>query len=145
MTSADLAPRRADPAYVAFDLLWFDGIDLRPLPLDERRRRLAEHSAEGIADRFRGAIGRGEGARTLRADAHERPRRYRSEASRGSLRHTRPVAEDQEPGLFAEGRPGRAVQPGEGVGTRVCAETSRSPDERSRRGGPDSGNSAALP
>src|SRR6516162_723684 len=47
------------------------------------------------------------------------------------------MAEDQEPGLFAEGRPGRAVQPGEGVGVRVCAETSRSPDERSRRGRPD--------
>jgi hypothetical protein len=25
------------------------------------------------------------------------------------------VAEDQEPGLFAKGRPGRAVQPGEDV------------------------------
>jgi bifunctional non-homologous end joining protein LigD len=28
------------PAYVAFDLLWLDGADLRPLPLTERRRQL---------------------------------------------------------------------------------------------------------
>jgi ATP-dependent DNA ligase len=28
------------PAYVAFDLLWRDGTDLRPLPLGERRRAL---------------------------------------------------------------------------------------------------------
>jgi bifunctional non-homologous end joining protein LigD len=26
--------------YVAFDILWLDGADLRPLPLSERRRRL---------------------------------------------------------------------------------------------------------
>jgi bifunctional non-homologous end joining protein LigD len=27
-------------SYVAFDILWLDGTDLRALPLDERRRRL---------------------------------------------------------------------------------------------------------
>jgi ATP-dependent DNA ligase len=33
--------RRAPaPAYVAFDLLWVDGADLRSLPLSERRQRL---------------------------------------------------------------------------------------------------------
>ena len=32
------APRTA--GYVAFDILWADGTDLRSLPLDERRRRL---------------------------------------------------------------------------------------------------------
>ena len=30
------------PAYVAFDLLWLGGIDLRPLPLSERRTALRE-------------------------------------------------------------------------------------------------------
>jgi len=30
------------PAYVAFDLLWRDGADLRPLPLSERRRALRQ-------------------------------------------------------------------------------------------------------
>jgi ATP-dependent DNA ligase len=28
------------PAYVAFDLLWLNGTDVRPLPLSERRRLL---------------------------------------------------------------------------------------------------------
>ena len=36
----DLVRRTRSPAYVAFDILWLDGADLRSLPLDERRRRL---------------------------------------------------------------------------------------------------------
>jgi bifunctional non-homologous end joining protein LigD len=36
----DLLRRARRPAYVAFDLLWLDGADLRGLPLRERRRRL---------------------------------------------------------------------------------------------------------
>jgi bifunctional non-homologous end joining protein LigD len=32
--------RTRKPAYVASDLLWLNGADLRPLPLSERRRRL---------------------------------------------------------------------------------------------------------
>jgi bifunctional non-homologous end joining protein LigD len=36
----DLLRGRQTPSYVAFDLLWLDGTDLRPLPLSERRRRL---------------------------------------------------------------------------------------------------------
>jgi len=36
----DLIRRTQAPAYVAFDLLWADGADLRPLPLSERRQRL---------------------------------------------------------------------------------------------------------
>jgi bifunctional non-homologous end joining protein LigD len=36
----DLLRGTRAPAYVAFDLLWVDGIDLRSLPLSERRRRL---------------------------------------------------------------------------------------------------------
>jgi bifunctional non-homologous end joining protein LigD len=32
--------RRADACFYAFDLLWHDGEDLRPLPLVERKRRL---------------------------------------------------------------------------------------------------------
>jgi len=37
------------PAYVAFDLLWADGVDLRPLPLSERRQRLHSVLPEGSA------------------------------------------------------------------------------------------------
>jgi bifunctional non-homologous end joining protein LigD len=36
----DLLRRTRRPAYVAFDLLWLNGVDLRALPLSERRRRL---------------------------------------------------------------------------------------------------------
>jgi len=36
----DLVRRARQPAYVAFDLLWLNGADLRILPLHERRRRL---------------------------------------------------------------------------------------------------------
>lgn len=32
--------RRKEPCYVAFDLLWLNGEDLRPLPLIERKKRL---------------------------------------------------------------------------------------------------------
>ena len=36
----DLLRRALAPAYMAFDLLWVDGADLRSLPLGERRERL---------------------------------------------------------------------------------------------------------
>ena len=36
----DLLRRRGDPVFYAFDLLWFDGEDLRPCPLIERKRIL---------------------------------------------------------------------------------------------------------
>jgi bifunctional non-homologous end joining protein LigD len=36
----DLLRHSQAPAYVAFDLLWVDGADLRSLPLSERRQRL---------------------------------------------------------------------------------------------------------
>jgi bifunctional non-homologous end joining protein LigD len=41
----DLLRQRRAPAYVAFDLLWLNGADLRPLPLSERRRQPADHPA----------------------------------------------------------------------------------------------------
>jgi ATP-dependent DNA ligase len=36
----DLLRRTQAPAFVAFDLLWVDGADLRTMPLSERRQRL---------------------------------------------------------------------------------------------------------
>jgi bifunctional non-homologous end joining protein LigD len=36
----DLLRRTQGPAYVAFDMLWVDGVDLRSLPPSERRQRL---------------------------------------------------------------------------------------------------------
>jgi bifunctional non-homologous end joining protein LigD len=45
----DLLRRTRSPAYVAFDLLWLDGADLRPLPLSERRLRLHSVVPKGSA------------------------------------------------------------------------------------------------
>jgi bifunctional non-homologous end joining protein LigD len=36
----DLLRRKRPPGYVAFDILWLNGTDLRSLPLGERRQRL---------------------------------------------------------------------------------------------------------
>jgi|SRR5215831_14366348 len=48
---------RVAPAYAAFDIVWLNGVDLRDLPLHERRQLAAAgRLAEGIADRFRAAF-----------------------------------------------------------------------------------------
>jgi bifunctional non-homologous end joining protein LigD len=39
-TFFDLMAHRGEPRYYAFDLLWLNGIDLRSLPLLDRKRRL---------------------------------------------------------------------------------------------------------
>ena len=58
-------PRSA--SYVAFDILWLNGTDAR---FAARRAppAAAGYSAEGVADRFRGALRRGQRAGTVRAD-----------------------------------------------------------------------------
>jgi bifunctional non-homologous end joining protein LigD len=43
----ELLRRSGAPAYVAFDLLWLNGTDLRPLPLRERRAALRSLLPEG--------------------------------------------------------------------------------------------------
>src|SRR5215472_2685208 len=57
----DLLRRARAPAYVAFDLLWLDGVDLRQLPLHERRRRLRAvlPEASPILSEARCVTGRG--------------------------------------------------------------------------------------
>jgi bifunctional non-homologous end joining protein LigD len=45
----ELLRRARAPSYVAFDLLWLDGADLRPLPLSERRQRLLSILPNGSA------------------------------------------------------------------------------------------------
>jgi bifunctional non-homologous end joining protein LigD len=39
-TGRPIFNRRKEPFFVAFDLLWLNGVDLRPLPLVERKKRL---------------------------------------------------------------------------------------------------------
>jgi len=46
----DLLRGRRTPVYVAFDLLWRDGVDLRPLPLSERRAALRGLLTKGSPD-----------------------------------------------------------------------------------------------
>lgn len=41
--------RRGTPEYAAFDLLWLNGNDLRPLPYKERKRRLRKLLAGHVA------------------------------------------------------------------------------------------------
>jgi ATP-dependent DNA ligase len=57
----DLLRRAQAPAYVAFDLLWVDGADLRALPLRERRQRLRAVLPEpsGIVSEALSVTGRG--------------------------------------------------------------------------------------
>jgi bifunctional non-homologous end joining protein LigD len=52
---------RGRPTYVAFDLLIADGVDLRPLPLRERKLRLARigEGAEGWIALTNGVVGEG--------------------------------------------------------------------------------------
>jgi ATP dependent DNA ligase domain len=45
----DLLRDRWTPTYVAFDLIWLNGADLRPLPLAERRRYLQNILPKGVA------------------------------------------------------------------------------------------------
>ena len=45
----DLLRGTRAPAYVAFDLIWLNGVDLRPLPLAERRRNLLNILPKGPA------------------------------------------------------------------------------------------------
>src|SRR5215470_4190851 len=63
----DLLRRARAPVYVAFDLLWLDGVDLRQLPLHERREAAASGVARGLADRVRSAMRHGQGLRAVRS------------------------------------------------------------------------------
>jgi hypothetical protein len=93
----DLLRERRAPAYVAFDVIWLNGAAAHRAPAAP-----AEHPAQRRSDHFRGAVGHPQGARAVQADVRARPRRHCRQASEGWIRLARPVAEDQEPQLFAE-------------------------------------------
>jgi bifunctional non-homologous end joining protein LigD len=52
----DLLRGKRPPAYVAFDVVWLNGVDLRPVPLSERRELLRVILTEGTWHRIRGAL-----------------------------------------------------------------------------------------
>jgi ATP-dependent DNA ligase len=98
----DLLRGTRAPAYVAFDVIWLNGADLRALPLTERRRHLQSILPKGISNHYRTAVGHGHRAQAVRADARARPRRRCRQAPEGWVWLARPVAEDQESRLLAE-------------------------------------------
>ena len=105
----DLLFGRRDPVYVAFDVLFVDGEDVRALPLKERRAMLT-----GVVRRYRLQESEpvlGDGKAAFRAVCGLEPGGGGGEAAGGRLRaRTDQVVEDPQPGIFAEGRAGRAVR-----------------------------------
>ena len=65
----DLLRHARAPAYVAFDLLWLNGADLRLLPLTERRRQLQNILPKGSAIMSEALSVTGTGRKAVRADA----------------------------------------------------------------------------
>jgi bifunctional non-homologous end joining protein LigD len=76
----DLLRRAPAPAYVAFDIPWLDGADLRSLPLSERRKSASDFTG-GLGDRFRGAVRHRPRLRVIRPDVFQRPGRHRRKAT----------------------------------------------------------------
>jgi bifunctional non-homologous end joining protein LigD len=65
----DLLQRKQTPAYVAFDIFWLNGDDLRSLSLGERRRRLQSILPKGSPIVSEALSVEGRGRETVRADA----------------------------------------------------------------------------
>src|SRR5215469_12529807 len=88
----DLLRDARAPTYVAFDVIWLNGVDLRPLPLTERRRHLQNLLPKGsaIVSEALSVSGRGHRLFELMC-AHDLE----------GVVAKRPMAEDQEPQLFA--------------------------------------------
>ena len=94
--------RRAGAAsYVAFDLLWLNGTDLRPLPLSERRQRLLSILPNGSAAISAALSVHGRGLELFELMRDHDLEGIRRQAPGRSLRATHEVAQDQEPGLLA--------------------------------------------
>ena len=140
----ELIRRTRTPTYVAFDILWLNGTDLRALPLDERRRLLLSLLPKGslIVSEALSVAGRGgelfELMRTNDLEGIVGKRLADPYDTRVRWLKIKNPDYSQKEGLPSCSTGRRRRGPG-------VAETSRSPDERSRQGCPDSGNSAALP
>ena len=99
----ELLRRTRAPAYVAFDILWADGTDLRALPLSKRRQRLTALCQKDQRSCPRLCRSRAEDASSS-IWCGPRSRRDCRQAPQRSVRAAHEMAEDQEPGLHAEGR-----------------------------------------
>ena len=99
-----LMMNREPASYVAFDLLWLDGGNLRGRPL-WRRKAALEKLVSGTRD---GYVEHSDDPRLMDAVVRMDVERHRRETSRRSLLAANGVAEDQACGVFAEGRAGGA-------------------------------------
>jgi hypothetical protein len=104
----DLLFGRGRPTYVAFDLLEAHGVDLRPLPLWERKAMLAAlgKRAEGWIALTNGIVG--DGRRTGRRSTPTRGGRRQASGRRLSS-EARAVAQGAQSRLFSASRPRRMV------------------------------------
>src|SRR5262249_48472051 len=72
----DLLRDTRAPAYVAFDVVWLNGADLRAAAAHRAPTAPAEHPAQRVGDHFRSAVGHGLGAQAIGADVCAGRRRY---------------------------------------------------------------------
>ena len=106
----NLLRRRRAPVYVAFDLLWPEpapakgGTELRPLPLSERRAALPGLLLEGFPAFAEAVSVEGRARRLFELMVAHSLEGDRRQAHRRLLRPAHEVAQDQKPGLHAEGR-----------------------------------------
>ena len=97
----DLLRGTRAPRYVAFDLIWLNGADLRALPLAERRRNLLNILPRGSAIISEPLSVTGTGRKLFELTCAHDLEGIR-QAPEGCVWPSRPVAEDQEPRLLAE-------------------------------------------
>jgi len=105
----DLLFARREPVYVAFDVLFVHGEDVRALPLKERKALLEKVVRRYGMQKSEPVLGDGKGG--VPGGVRVRPGGGSGEAAGGFLRaRSDQVVEDPQPGIFAEGRAGRAVR-----------------------------------
>jgi bifunctional non-homologous end joining protein LigD len=98
----DLLRDTRAPAYVAFDLVWLNGADLRPLPLTERRRHLQNILPKGSTIISEPLSVTGTGHKLFELMCAHDLEGVVAKRLKESVWAARSVAKDQEPRLLTE-------------------------------------------